>query len=34
VLVDYFAGDNIYHSTPESLERYFMYFAYAARRGR
>ena len=34
VLVDYFAGDNIYRSSNESLEKYFYAFNYAARVGR
>ena len=34
VLVDYFAGDNIYKSSNESLEKYFYAFNYAARVGR
>lgn len=32
VLVDYFAGDNVYHSTDENLNRYFYHFNVAARR--
>ena len=32
VVCDYIAGDNAYHSTPESLERYFLAFAVLARR--
>lgn len=31
VLADYFYGANIYKSTPENLEKYFYFFAYAAR---
>ena len=31
VLVDYFAGDNIYHSTDKVWEKYFYYFNLAAR---
>ena len=31
MLVDYFAGDNIYHSTDEAWNKYFYYFNYAAR---
>ncbi len=31
LLVDYFAGDNIYHSTDEGWNKYFYYFNYAAR---
>jgi hypothetical protein len=31
-LVDYFYCDNSFKSTPESWRKYFMYFAYAARR--
>lgn len=34
MLVDYFAGDNIYHSTGASWRNYFLAFAYAARRNR
>lgn len=34
VVCDYFVGDNAYCSTPESLDRYFLAFAKAARRGR
>lgn len=30
-LVDYFAGDNQYHSTDESWQNYFYSFNYAAR---
>ncbi len=30
-LVDYFMGDNIYRSTDQSWEKYFYYFAFAAR---
>ncbi len=30
-LVDYFAGDNIYHSTDAGWEKYFYYFNFAAR---
>jgi hypothetical protein len=33
-LVDYFAGDNVYASTEASWRRYFLSFAYAARRHR
>ena len=33
VVCDYFVGDNVYRSTPESLDRYFLAFAGAARRG-
>ena len=33
-LVDYFAGDNRYASTDVSWRRYFLAFAYAARRAR
>ncbi len=33
-LVDYFAGDNLYASTDVSWRRYFLAFAYAARRDR
>jgi hypothetical protein len=33
VVCDYFVGDNVYGSTPESLDRYFLAFAKAARRG-
>lgn len=31
-LVDFFAGDNVHVSTEESWRKYFMPFAYAARR--
>jgi hypothetical protein len=31
-VVDFLAGDNVYRSTAESLEKYFTYFAMAARR--
>lgn len=31
-LVDYFYGDNEYKSTAEAWKKYFMYFAYAARK--
>lgn len=31
-LVDYFAGDNEYHSTDESWQKYFYAFNWAARR--
>lgn len=31
VLCDYFFGDNIYQSTPELLDHYFMVFAVMAR---
>ncbi len=31
MLVDYFTGDNIYHSTAESWSKYFYYFNFAAR---
>jgi hypothetical protein len=34
VVCDYFVGDNVYRSTPESLDRYFLAFAKAARRRR
>lgn len=34
VIADYFYGENFYCTMPESLERYFYYFAYAARRTR
>ncbi len=34
VVCDYFVGDNVYGSTPESLDRYFLAFAKAARRRR
>ncbi|OGS02740.1 MAG: hypothetical protein A2251_04810 [Elusimicrobia bacterium RIFOXYA2_FULL_47_53] len=34
VLVDFFFGDNRFSSTPESWSKYFMYFAYAARKNR
>jgi hypothetical protein len=32
VVCDYFVGENLYKSTPESLDRYFMPYAQAARR--
>ena len=31
VFCDYLFGNNIYHTVPESLERYFMQFAMAVR---
>jgi len=31
LLVDYFAGKNIYHSTDQNWEKYFYYFNFAAR---
>lgn len=31
ILVDYFAGDNIYHSTDSGWNKYFYYFNIAAR---
>ncbi|MBI3120017.1 MAG: hypothetical protein HYZ08_00200 [Candidatus Kerfeldbacteria bacterium] len=31
VLLDYFYGDNDYHSTPEGLSNYFLQFAILAR---
>ena len=34
VTCDFLAGDNDYGSTAESLDRYFLQFAMAARRGR
>lgn len=34
MLVDYFAGDNIYHSTDKAWEKYFYYFNIAARNNR
>lgn len=34
VVCDFFVGDNVYRSTPESLDRYFLAFAKAARRRR
>lgn len=34
VLADFFYGDNIYQSLPKDLEKYFYYFALAARRNR
>ena len=34
VVCDFFVGDNVYRSTPESLDRYFLAFARAARRRR
>ena len=32
IVCDYFVGENVHRSTPESLDRYFMPFAEAARR--
>jgi hypothetical protein len=32
IVCDYFWGDNQYQSTPESLDKYFLLFAIAARR--
>lgn len=32
IVCDYFVGENAYRSTPESLDRYFMPYAKAARR--
>jgi hypothetical protein len=32
IVCDYFVGENNYRSTPESLDRYFMPYAKAARR--
>lgn len=32
--VDFFAGDNVYRSTEASWKKYFLAFAYAARRNR
>jgi hypothetical protein len=32
IVCDYFAGENRYGSTPESLDRYFLPYAVAARR--
>jgi hypothetical protein len=32
IVCDYFVGDNVYRSTPESLDRYFLPFAKAVRR--
>jgi len=34
VLVDYFVGENIYHSTEKDWEKYFYYFNFAARNSR
>ena len=34
VVCDFLVGDNLYRSTPESLDAYFMAFAIAARRDR
>jgi len=31
VLVDYFMGDNLFQSTPDSFRKYFLSFTYAAR---
>ena len=32
IVCDYFVGENVYRSTPESLDRYFMPYAETARR--
>ncbi len=32
LLVDYFVGDNIYHSSEQGWNKYFYYFNFAARR--
>ena len=32
IVCDFFVGDNVYRSTPESLDRYFIPYAKAARR--
>jgi len=34
VVADYFFGDNVYNSAPENLEKYFYWFAFAARKNR
>jgi hypothetical protein len=34
VVCDFLVGDNVYRSTPESLDAYFLAFAMAARRDR
>jgi len=34
VVCDYLVGDNVYGSSPESLDAWFLPFAMAARRGR
>ena len=34
IVCDYFMGDNQYQSTPESIDKYFLQFAIAARRQR
>jgi hypothetical protein len=34
VVCDYFFGDNQYQSSPESLDKYFLSFAMAARRNK
>ncbi|MFM7295704.1 MAG: hypothetical protein ACKO4Q_00570 [Planctomycetota bacterium] len=34
VVCDFFVGDNVHRSTPESLDRYFLAFARAARAGK
>jgi hypothetical protein len=34
VVCDFLVGDNVYGSTPESLDGYFMAFAFASRRDR
>ena len=33
MLVDYFSGDNVYHSSDHAWEKYFYYFNLAARGG-
>ena len=33
-LLDFFYGENEYHSTDEQWKKYFLQFAYAARKGR
>ncbi len=34
VVCDYLAGDNVYGSTDDTMDRYFLAFAVSARRGR
>lgn len=34
VVCDFFYGDNVYQTSPKSLEKYFYYFAFAAQKNR
>lgn len=34
IVCDFFYGDNFYQTSPEFLEKYFYYFAFAARKNR